>query len=165
MKTKMKKLISIGSVSMLTLVLLIVLGSALASGRKPLSVSGEVTAISQTQFQGTATLSIEGEEFEGLVTVSVDPEQIEVRNEVTHYKCVMHVFEFSEEDTLITIGEEFAAPADDNPGILTLHGNMEITEGTGVFEGGSGELRVNGQMNVGVMPPEATFEANGIISR
>ena len=124
MKTKMKKLISIGSVSMLTLVLLIVLGSALASGRKPLSVSGEVTAISQTQFQGTATLSIEGEEFEGLVTVSVDPEQIEVRNEVTNIEGT-NVWNSSE---IITRGteeqfeeiEEMIAPVPDD----TLLGNI-----------------------------------------
>ena len=161
MKTKMKKLVSIKSMPLLALVLLIVSGFTLAPpGREPISICGVVDL---GTFSGTAIVVVGGEAMPG--TVQVIPLQPPYEKDgVTHYPEIMHVFDFGD-NALDTIGAEFAVPADDNPGILTLHGNMEITEGTGVFEGASGELRVNGQMNVGVMPPEATFEANGIISR
>lgn len=79
-----------------------------------------------------------------------------------YFPKVQHVFEFGEGSTLTTIGEELAMPMDENPAVCTLHGNMEITDGTGVFEGASGVIRVNGQMDwsVGI----ATFSANGAIS-
>ena len=55
-------------------------------------------------------------------------------------------------------------PTDENPAISTLHGNMEIIPelGTGIFEGVSGELRVNGQMD-GLLG-EVPFESHGTIS-
>lgn len=46
---------------------------------------------------------------------------------------------------------------------LPLRGHMEIVDETGVFEGASGELRVNGQMDW--LIGQATFEAHGVITR
>ena len=170
MKTKMKKLISIKSVPLFVLALLIVLGTALADGREPVSGSGNVQLVSASDtelvLQGPAKFSVGGEVLEGMVTVTVDLTQTELQESVVHYNWVKHEFTFDDgESTLTTIGEEFAVPTDENPAIQTLHGNMEIMSGTGVFEGASGELRVNGQMNFGAMPPEATFEAQGVICR
>jgi len=162
MKARMKKLISIKSIPILALALLIVLGSALAAGRDPVSISGQVTLTEVPPFFGTATVTIGGEELAG--TVAVIPMAPPVpKDGGLYFPEVKHVFELDDGSTLTTTGEELAMPTDENPAISTLHGNMEITGGTGVFGGASGELRVNGQMDWSV--GQATFNANGVISR
>ena len=159
MKTKTKKSISIMSLPILALALLVVSGLALAAGREPVSISGEVDL---TTFSGTATVSVGGEELEG--TVAVIPLQNSVpKDGGLYFPEVEHVFNLADGSTLITTGEELAMPTDENPAIYTLHGNMEIIDGTGVFDGASGELRVNGQMDWSI--GQATFNANGAISR
>jgi len=60
MKAKMKKLISIKSIPILALVLLIVLGTAWAAGRDPVSGSGSAEAAGLFIFEGTANLTIGG---------------------------------------------------------------------------------------------------------
>jgi len=140
--------------------LLIALGSALAEpAREPVSISGDVNLAT---FSGTATVTIGGEQLVGSVQVTplAPPEP---KDGGLYFPVVEHVFDFGGGSTLTTIGQELAMPTDENPAVHTLHGNMEITEGTGVFEGASGELRVNGQMDWSV--GQATFEAHGAISR
>jgi hypothetical protein len=162
MKTKMKKLISIKSIPILALALLIVLGSALAESEgDSVTGSGEVTAISETQFQGTATLTIEGEKFEGLVTVTpmAPPEP---KDGGLYFPVVEHVFDFGDDNTLTTIGAEFAKPTD-QPGLSILNGDMNITGGTGYFEDAEGELSVHGQIHL--VEGWASFKINGRISR
>lgn len=130
MKAKMKKLISIKSIPILALALLIVLGSALAAGRDPVSISGVVDL---KTFTGTATVTIRGQQLTG--TVAIIPLQPPVpKDGGLYFPEVKHVFELDDGSTLTTTGEELAMPTDENPAISTLHGNMEITEGTGVFE-------------------------------
>ena len=159
MKTRMKKLISVKSMPVLALSLLVLLGSALAASRDPVSISGTVDL---TTFSGTATVTIGGEELSGSVQVipMVPPEP---KDGGLYFPEVQHVFIFDDVSILTTTGEELAMPTDENLAVWTLHGNMEIISGTGVFEGASGELRVNGQMDWSV--GQATFQANGVISR
>lgn len=159
MKAKMKKSISI-STPVVVLALLVILGTALAAGRDPVSMSGEVDL---NTFSGTATITIGGEELE--VTVQVIPKQPPVpKDGGLYFPEVEHVFTLEDESILlITTGEELAMPTDENSAIYTLHGNMVIIDGTGVFDGASGELRVNGQMDWSI--GQATFDANGAISR
>jgi hypothetical protein len=158
MKTKMKKMISIKSITILTLTFLIALGSALAASHDPVSICGTVDL---NTFKGTAMATIGGEELSG--TVAVIPMQPPVSKDGgLYFPEVQHVFTFEDGSALTTTGEEFAMPTDENPAILTLHGNMEIIEGNGVFEGASGELQVNGQMDQSI--GQATFNANGAIS-
>jgi len=166
MKAKMKKLISIKSIPILALALLIVLGSALAAGRDPVSISGQVTLAEEPPFFGEATVTIGGEELAG--TVAVIPMALPVpKDGGLYFPKVQHVFDFGDGNTLTTTGEELAMPTDENPAVATLHGNMEIIpeSGTGVFEGASGELRVNGQIDLPPISGQATFKANGAISR
>ena len=164
MKAKMKKLISIKSIPILALALLIVLGTALAAGRDPVSISGQVTLTEVPPFFGEATVTIRGEELAG--TVAVIPLQEPVpKDGGLYFPELQHVFTFEDGSTLTTTGEEFAMPTDENPAVATLHGNMEITEGTGIFEGASGKLRVNGQIDFPPISGQATFKANGTISR
>ncbi len=175
MKPKMKKLISIKSIPILALALLVVLGTALAAGREPVSISGQVTLAEVPPFSGTATVTIGGEELQGSVTV-VPLAAPEDKDGGQYFPVVEHWFMFPDAENpteiFITTGEEFIMPTDEDQTISTLHGNMEIIpqsahpEGpsaTENFEAVSGELRVNGKFNS--PPGKATFEARGTISR
>ena len=159
MKTRMKKLISVKSMPVLALALLVLLGTALAAGRDPVSISGTVDLAT---FSGTTTVTIGGEEISACVAV-IPMAEPEPKDGGLYFPVVQHVFTFDDGSILTTTGEELAMPTDENLAVWTLHGNMEIISGTGVFEGASGELRVNGQMDWSV--GQATFEANGTISR
>ena len=158
MKARMKKLISIKSIPIFAIALLILLGTVWAVGREPATISGEVDL---GTFTGTATVTIGGEELYGSVAVipMADPEPRPDGG--LYFPEVIHEFDFGDKGTLTTTGDEFVTPMGEN--VASLHGNMEITGGTGVFEGASGELRVNGQMDWSV--GQATFEARGAISR
>lgn len=161
MKTKMKKLISIKSILILALALLIVLGTALAASSEPMSISGEVNL---GTFTGTATVTIGGEELDGSVIVIPAGGMFPRPDGGLDFPEVIHIFDFGNENTLITTGAEFVTPMGEN--VASLHGNMEITDGTGVFKDASGELQVNGDMDFPPSPEgEATFKAHGVISR
>jgi len=162
MKAKMKKLISIKSIPILALALLIVLGSALAESEgDSVTGSGSVTATPEGTFVGNATLSIEGEKFEGLVTVTplAPPEP---QDGGLYFPVVEHVFDFGDDNTLTTIGAEFAKPTD-QPGLSILDGDMNITNGTGDFDDASGEMSAHGQIHL--VEGWASFKVNGRISR
>jgi len=159
MKARIQKMISIKSVLFTAVMLFIVSALTLAAGHDPVSISGTVDLAS---FTGTATVIIGSEELECEVAV-IPMQPPEPKDGGLYFPEVQHVFTFEDGSTLTTTGEEFAMPTDENPAILTLHGNMEIISGTGVLEGASGELRVNGQMDWSI--GQATFNANGAISR
>ena len=116
MKAKMKKLISIKSVTVISLALLILLGTALAEFEgDSVTGSGDVSAnLGSGIGEGTTILSIEGEKFEGTVTVTIPPDLCDI----------IHEFVF-EEGTFTTIGDEVMKPADD-PGVFVLKGDMNI---------------------------------------
>jgi hypothetical protein len=162
MKAKMKKLISIKSIPILALALLIVLGSALADSEgDSVTGSGQVTAISEIQFHGTATLSIEGEKYKGLVLVTpIAPP--ELKDGGLYFPVVEHVFDFGDDNTFTTYGDEFANPTD-QPGLSILDGCMNIDSGTGDFDGASGEMSVHGKIHL--IEGWASFKVNGTISR
>jgi len=156
MKAKMKKLISIKSIPILALALLIVLGTALAESEgDSVTGSGEVSANLESGIgEGTAILSIEGEKFEGTVTVTIPPNLCDI----------IHEFVF-EEGTFTTIGDEVMKPADD-PGVFVLNGDMNITGGTGDFEGASGKMSVHGKLQfTSETTADVSFKVNGTISR
>ncbi|NIP51747.1 MAG: hypothetical protein GWN61_21315 [candidate division Zixibacteria bacterium] len=162
MKVRINKSTSIMVMPVLALALLFVLGVALAAGRDPVTISGEATLGEVPPFFGEATINIGNDALSGDVTVIPLQPPYE-KDGVTHYPEVMHLFNFGDDNTLTTIGAEFAVPTDENPAVLTLHGNMDITDGTGVFKDASGELRVNGQMDFSI--GQVTFESKGTISR
>ncbi|MGD8501817.1 MAG: hypothetical protein PVJ86_14290 [Phycisphaerales bacterium] len=165
----MKKLTS--SKTMLALALLVVSGLALAAGREPMTISGQVTLAPQPPFSGAATVTIGDETLSG--DVMVVPLAAPVpKDGGLYFPVVEHWFTLEEENTLITTGEEFIMPTNEDPTVSTLHGNMTIIQqsadpegpsATGTFEGASGELRVSGKFNS--PPGKATFEARGVISR
>lgn len=169
MKAKMKKLISIKSIPILTLVFLIVLGTALAESEgESVTGSGNVE-LKAFEFpfltlEGPATLSIEGEKSQGTVTVTVNVTQVEPgEGGVLNYYGVIHEFVF-EDGSFTTIGDEVAKPTD-QLGLSILDGNMNMTGGTGNFDGAFGEMSVHGKMDESGDVPKASFKVNGTISR
>ena len=160
MKTRMKKLISIKSIPILALALLVVLGSALAAGRDPVSGSGEVFL--GTTLTGPVSLVIGGKEWDGQIEVITLGKVVELESGVTHYYGVVHKFkDSSENNTFTTIGDEISAPTGDEL-VYTLGGYMEITEGTGMFERAEGRLSVRGEFNLYTF--SVPFKVNGAMS-
>ncbi|UCE47693.1 MAG: hypothetical protein JSW47_19105, partial [Phycisphaerales bacterium] len=107
MRTKMKKLVSMKSILMLVLVLLVVIGSALAARRYPVSGSGEVL-LDPSEIPDpppdNVWLTIAGKPYEGRVTFNAgDP--VEGPGGVLHFDGVKHTFDF-EDDIFYTTGDE-----------------------------------------------------------
>jgi len=162
MKAKMKKLISIKSIPILALALLVVLDTALADSEgDSVTGSGSVNATPAGIFEGTATISIEGEKFEGSVTVT-PMSSPEPKDGGLYFPVIEHVFDFGDDNTFTTYGDEFAKPTD-QPGLSILDGYMNIDSGTGDFDGASGEMSVHGKIHL--FEGWASFKVNGRISR
>jgi hypothetical protein len=156
MKAKMKKLISIRSVPALVLVLLIVLGTALAESEgDSVTGSGDVLLTREDGGEGTATLSIEGEKLDGEVIVNILSGGMPL--------TVEHIFSFGE-GSFTTIGNEVLKPTDED-GLFVLTGDMTIDseKGEGVFASASGEMSVHGQIHL--VEGWASFRVNGTLSR
>ena len=161
--------------TIIALALLIVPALALAAVREPASVSGEVFATEEGPLVGPARLTAAHETFSGEVQVIPVGGMLPKPDGSWEFPDVLHVFNLYDAEgkligTLATTGDEFAAPIpiDEQTGVYThtLHGNMEIIDATGVLPGVSGELRVNGKIDLSfVRPPSASFEAHGVISR
>ena len=164
MKAKMKKLISIKSIPILTLALLVVLGSALADGRDPVSGSG--TALLDLApppgATGTATLTIGGgEPVQASFTLTMS--SMAWKDGVLHITAT-HIFTLTG-GTFTTTDKGIGEPTDEN-GLLTLNENLTITGGTGVYEGACGELRVHGQVQfIDDTTANVSFDIRGAISR
>ncbi len=157
MKARMKKLISIKSIPILALALLIVLGTALADGRDPVSGSGTaVLNLGTGTAEGDAILIIRGEEFTTLVAVQLTGQVISDEG-VTHVTST-HTFTF--DNGSITTTDKGVIDTDG-----TLNENLTIISGTGDYEGACGELRVHDQIQF--QPPMAyvSYDIRGVISR
>jgi len=165
MKARMKKLISI-SIPVLALALLVVLGSALAGpARDPVTIYGSnVDLTAEGGPLGDATLTIRGDTFSGTVRIGGEAPPEPTRDGL-YYPAATHFFDFGKKvGTLKMLGEEYLVATDEDPLVFTLHGNAEIIEATGVFEGVSGELRISATINRHEDVMEANFHANGVVS-
>jgi hypothetical protein len=161
MKAKMKKLISIKSIPILTLALLIVLGTALAAGRDPVFGSGTAelnlvtgAAVGQADINiGDTTLSAE-------VFVQLTS-QIPGDDGALHATAT-HTFVFP--NGSITTTDKGVIDTDG-----TLNEHLMIVSGTGDFANSSGELTVHGQVQFPALedPPIAhvSYNIRGVISR
>ena len=165
MKTKMKKLIPIKSLSLFTLVLLMVLSSALAdSVQDPVSGSGSATLNPENGlFEGFVDITIACEEFEDVpFAVTLLTPLVPNEEGVFHIKAT-HTFNFGDGNTFTTNDKGIADPTD-MPGLYNLNENLTITTGTGDFEGASGVLHVHGKLDLRGLP-SASFDVHGVISR
>lgn len=147
MKTRMKKLISVKSISVLVLVLLVVLGSALAARHYPVIGSGEVylgTGQIPDPPPDNVRLTIGGKLYEGRVTVELGKPG-KGRGSVLYFRDVKHTFDL-ESGIFYATGDEMATPMGEE-GLYSLNGYMQITGGKGEFESACGRLKINGELN------------------
>jgi hypothetical protein len=163
MKARMRKLISIKSIPILALALLIVLGTALAAGRDPVSGEGSASLNPDTGlFEGSADLTIGGEEVTASFEVTLLTPLVPNEEGVFHVKA-SHKFRFKGGSSFTTVDKGVADPTD-TPGLYTLNENLTIVSGTKDFEGASGELRVHGKLDLRGLP-SASFDIHGGICR
>jgi N-acetylneuraminic acid mutarotase len=127
--------------------------------------SGATAAINDYQFAGTAILTIHGWEKSADLLVTLLEAPVVDADGVQHIKA-MHQFTFADGSSFITSDQEVATPTE-TPGLHILTGIMDITSGTGMYEGVTGRLSVvNGTIDFAAQPPAAQFEILGaVISR
>ena len=123
--------------------------------------SGSTAAISDIQFEGTATLTIHGQEKAAVVLVTVLEEPVIDANGV-HHVVASHTFTFAGGSSITTSDQETAVPTE-VPGLYTLTAAMDVVSGTGVYEGVSGQLAAYGTMDFAAQPPAAQFDIAGVI--
>ena len=163
MNTRIKKLISIENIPIVTLALLVILGSALAETACDHASGSGATVLDPTDglFKGSGNLIIQGENLNASIIVSV-ANLFTSEDGVLQAKGVTHTFDFGNGNTFITSGNEIGDPTDTS-GLFTLKGLMRITLGTGVFENVSGQLTIRGEMDMRALPA-ASFDFEGVIS-
>ena len=149
----------------LALVLLVVLGSALAKpARDPVSGYGSSVLNLATQppsSTGTVTFFIRGEELTADLSVTVLT--MTFSDEGVLHATALSTLDFGCGDTFTTKDKIVGEPA--GPGLSTVNESLKIIRGTGAYEGASGHLSIHGQMQF-VSETEAvvTYEVRGAIS-
>ena len=122
---------------------------------------GATSAINDYQFAGTATLMIHNQAKQAdLLVTLLEPPVID-DNGVQNVKAT-HEFTFSDGSSFITSDQEIATPTE-TEGLYNLTAIMDITSGTGIYEGVTGRLQANGTVDFAAQPPAAQFEVVGAV--
>jgi Tol biopolymer transport system component len=123
--------------------------------------SGSTAAINDYQFAGSATLTIHGQEKSAdlLVTLLAEPQ---VDADGVQHVVATHTFTFADGSSFITSDQEVATPTA-TPGLYILTGIMDLASGTGMYEGVTGQLSVDGTIDFAAQPPAARFDMAGAI--
>jgi len=124
--------------------------------------SGSTAAINDYQFAGSATLTIHGQAKSAdlLVTLLAEPE---VEPNGVQHVVATHTFTFADGSSFTTSDQEIAEPTA-TPGLYILTGIMDIASGTGMYEGATGRLTVNGTIDFAAQPPAAQFDIVGAVA-
>jgi len=122
---------------------------------------GATAAINDFQFAGTATLTIHGQEKSADLLVTVLEPPVVDANGVQYVKAT-HAFTFADGSSIVTSDQEIATPAGIE-GLYSITATMDITSGTGIYEGVTGRLEANGTIDFAAQPPVAQFEVAGVI--
>jgi hypothetical protein len=123
--------------------------------------AGATAAINDYQFAGTATLTIHGQEKSAeLIVTLLEPPVVDA-NGVQHVKAT-HEFTFADGSSFVTSDQEIATPTE-TEGLYNLTAIMDITSGTGIYEGVTGRLQANGTIDFAAQPPAAQFEIVGAV--
>jgi uncharacterized membrane protein len=123
--------------------------------------AGATAAINDFQFAGTATLMIHGQEKSTDLLVTILEPPVVDANGVQHVKAT-HEFTFADGSTIVTSDQEIATPTE-TEGLYIIMATMDITSGTGLYEGVTGRLQANGTIDFAAQPPAAQFELVGVI--
>jgi N-acetylneuraminic acid mutarotase len=122
---------------------------------------GATSAINDYQFVGAATLTIRGQEKTAdLLVTFLEPPVVDA-NGVQHIKAT-HEFTFPDGSSFVTSDQEIATPMA-TEGLFTLAAIMDITSGTGLYEGATGRLEANGTLSFRGRFPSAQFEMAGAV--
>jgi hypothetical protein len=122
---------------------------------------GATAAINDFQFAGMATLTIHGQEKPAdLVVTLLEPPVVDA-NGVQHVKAT-HEFTFADGSSFMTSDQEIATPTE-TEGLYSLTAIMNITSGTGIYEGVTGRLEANGTIDFAAQPPAAQFKVVGAV--
>jgi len=121
----------------------------------PVVGMGASTAISETEFAGTATLVVGEEVYE--TTVAIIASEIVEDPDGTQHVTASHTFTFADGTSFTTTDEETAVPTE-TPGLYTISAHMAITEGDY-----GGKLQAVGTINFAAEPPEASYKLYGSI--
>ena len=123
--------------------------------------AGATAAINDFQFAGIATLTIHGQEKSADLLVTVLEPPVVDANGVQYVKAT-HAFTFADGSSIITSDQEIATPTE-TEGLYSITATMDITSGTGIYEGVTGCLIANGTIDFAAQPPAAQFEVAGVI--
>ncbi|MHC4309655.1 MAG: hypothetical protein ACYS3N_09675 [Planctomycetota bacterium] len=165
MKTKLKKLISKKMIIVPALVLLVVLGSALAkSARDPVVGSGQADAYMDLGYAvGTANIAIRGlPQPQATVVVTLGPPRYS--DEGVLHATSSHIFYFGSGNSFTTEDKVIGDPTS-TPGLLRLNETLRIVSGAGIFAGATGNLTVHGSLEfISLTDAEVTYDIRGSIS-
>ena len=169
MRNRAKKLTSIKVLPVLGLVLLLVLGSALAKpARDPVSGYGSsvLNLVTGDSF-GSLTLFVRGEELLADLSVT-DVVMVYSGNdeEGVFHATAESTLDFGDGDTFTTADKIVGVPK--GGGLYKLNEKLTIISGTGAYEGASGNLSIHGEAQFPAPgdPPfaQVSFEIRGAIS-
>ena len=122
---------------------------------------GATSAINDYQFTGTVTLTINGQEKSADLLVTIlEPPVVDVNG--VQYVSATHEFTFADSSSFITSDREIATPTE-TEGLYAITATMDITSGTGMYEGVTGRLEANGTIDFAALPPAAQFEIAGAV--
>ena len=161
MRNKAKHLTSIKSISVFTLVLLVVFGSALAARHYRVSGSGELD-LTKTPDTGNAELTIADQLWQFKVEVG-SGKVISKNGDVTHIYDIDYYFEDVKGNSFTAIGNETWTPTNEIK-VYRMSAILDITEGDETFTNADGKLLIKGIRYTSGTEPYAVFEVNGTIS-
>ena len=106
-------------------------------------------------------MTIHGQEKQADLLVTLLEPPVVDSNGVQHVVAT-HEFMFADGSSFITSDQETAIPTE-TEGLYNLTAIMEITSGTGIYEGVTGRLQANGTIDFAAQPPAAKFEVVGAV--
>jgi len=121
----------------------------------PVVGMGSSTGVSETEFEGTATLYVGEDVLEA--TVAVTATEIVVDDDGTQHVTATHTFTLADGTSFTTTDEETAVPTE-TPGLYSIAATMLITEGDY-----GGRLQAVGTMDFAAEPPQAQYKLYGMI--
>ena len=106
-------------------------------------------------------LTIHGQQKQADLLVTLLEPPVVDANGVQHVKAT-HEFTFPDGSSFITSDREIATPTE-TEGLYTITAIMDIASGTGMYEGVTGRLEANGNIDFAAQPPAAQFEIAGAV--
>jgi hypothetical protein len=165
MKMKLQKLTSKKIITVPALILLVVLGSALAKpARDPVVGSGWADAYMDLGYAvGEVNLAIRGvPQPQATVVVTLGPPRFS--DEGVLHATSSHIFYFGSGNSFTTEDKVIGDPTS-TPGLYRLNETLRVVSGAGIFTGATGNLTVHGSLEyISLTDALVTYDIRGSIS-